>query len=198
MSKIFKAKHFFIIAIICIFSLNIVYAQNENSSKTIKKEVFCFGPKVSANFTNFNKLFNREFLPGADLGLFFRFNVARFYIQPEINYIIRNVNIEHTDFGTKIHIEKIATHYLNVPLFVGFRIVDFKLFKLRAFVGPEFNFGIDKNIKLGGEYQIGGHAGLGLDIWRFTIDAGYSFLADVPHGIFYNNVFKVGVGFKCY
>lgn len=200
MSKVFKSKHIFLVAIICIFSLHNVSAQNEKSSNSgSKKEFFVFGPKISANFTNFNKAINREFLPGADLGLFFRFNITRFYIQPEVNYIIRNLNIATSELGTTINIEKIHTHFINVPIFVGYRIVDFRLFKFRVFAGPEFNFKLHDSITYG-EYQLGFQAGLGVDLWRFTVDAGYSFLADIQKGSkgAHNNIFKVGVGFKCF
>jgi hypothetical protein len=200
MSKIFKTKHVFLVAVICIFSLYHVSAQNEKSEKSgSKKEFFCFGPKIAVNFTNFSNAINADFLPGADLGLFFRFNIARFYIQPEVNYVIRNLNITTGESGTILHFEKTQTHFINVPIFVGYRIVDFRLFKLRIFAGPEFNFSVNNSVMYG-EYQLGFQGGLGVDLWRFTVDAGYSFLADVQKGGkgIHNNIFKVGVGFKCF
>jgi hypothetical protein len=197
MNTIFKIKHYLLFVItFFIVSLCNANAQQEKS-KGGSKEFFAFGPKLSVNFTQDN-LFSfaaNEFVPGADLGLFFRFNVARFYIQPEVNYVIRKHNFYY--WSSVLGIEmKDQTNYIGVPLLVGFRIIDFRFFKLRTFVGPEFNFALRKHSN---EYfQLGFQAGVGFDVWRFTIDAGYSFLAYTGWKRTNSNVFKVGIGFKCY
>jgi len=180
-----------------MISLCNVNAEEEKSSKCrSKKEPFAFGPKISVNFTQNNLWsFTNEFVPGVDLGLFFRFNIARFYIQPEISYVIRNNNM-YWDWCPDCFTEKVQTNHIAVPLLVGFRIVDFRLFKLRIFAGPECNFGLMKHVS--NRFQLGLQAGLGFDFWRFTIDAGYSFLSTTNAIIWHNNILKVGVGFKCF
>ena len=195
MRTLVKTKHFFLFAVIFIISLCNVCAQQENSSKKkCKKEIFAFGPKYAVNFTSINKAINKEFLPGADLGLFFRFSIARFYIQPEVNYVIRRTNAMTTWDGT--YHNNYTTHLISLPVFVGYKIVDLKFFKLRPFIGPEFNFGM--NHLMTNDFQLGFQAGLGFDIWRFTIDAGYSYLVDLDFTEVRYNVFKVGLGFKCF
>ena len=193
-----KSKHYLLFVVIfSLISLCNVYAQQEKSSKSeSKKEFFAFGPKLSVNFTQTNSFhwITTEFVPGVDLGLFFRFNIARFYIQPEVSYVIRNHNVCgcRSPFGHDFT-EKRETNHIAVPLLAGFKIIDFRFFKFRIFAGPEFNFGLHSITP----FQVGLLAGLGFDIWRFTIDAGYSFLADTRFGL-NNNIFKVGLGFKCF
>ena len=196
MHTILKFKHCLLFAVIFFsISLGTVFAQQQQSSKDSKKEFFAFGPKLSASFTQDNlfRFATSEFVPGADLGLFFRFNIARFYIQPEVNYVIRKHN-ERWHWGEVTN--KFQTNYIGVPLLVGFKIIDLKLLKLRVFTGPEFNFALRKHS--GQYFQLGFQAGVGVDVWRFTIDAGYSFLGYTGWKKTYSNVFKVGVGFKCF
>jgi len=192
MSTIVKIKYYLLFGVIFfIFSLCNICAQNESKSN---KNLFAFGPKLSINFTKDNRFYEskEEFVPGADLGLFFRFNIARLYIQPEVNYVIR----KHSLDDLWIDAAKKETNYIGVPLLVGVRAVDFRNFKIRFFTGPEFNFALAKPFE--SYFQLGFQAGLGFDIWRFTIDAGYSFLAYTGWRKLNSNIFRVGIGFKCY
>ena len=196
-----KIKHYLLFVVI-LFSISLcnVYAQQEDTQKSrSKKEKFTFGPKVSVNFSNqwVDKMFKTDFLPGADMGLFFRFSPGRVYIQPEIYYAIRNQRVvDWWDFV--IEPTRHTAHHIGVPILVGVKAIDFRLFKLRFFVGPEFSLELPSNLN-DIRYQLGFQAGLGFDIWRFTIDAGYTFLSYIPNRVdIYSNIFKVGLGFKCF
>jgi len=196
-----RAPVFFILAL-CIFFTTMLSAHpsdNPPKSKS-KKEPFTFGPKISVNFSNENgsSIQSSKFLPGADLGLFFRLSISRLYIQPEISYLVRNTEGTIPDIiGGVIHSH---THHIDVPVLVGIKAVNLSFFNLRAFAGPDFCFKIKDDV-LQKQFQLGFQAGLGFDIWRFTIDASYSFqgnlVPSVKKGV-HNNVFKVGVGFKCF
>jgi hypothetical protein len=192
MQTILKRTHIFLIAILCIFSVCNLSAQphrEKSPKKDTKSELFAFGPKISVNITNewMRKHLSTEFLPGADLGLFFRFSIFRFYIQPEINYVIRKHN--HDEY---------RSHHLDMPLLAGIKVIDLKQFKIRFFIGPEFCTKFKDHVTKN-DFQMGLQAGLGVDIWRFTVDAGYSFLGNIhPSRKGHNNIVKIGVGFKCY
>jgi len=197
MRTIITNKGYFLVLFFLLISFGVYAQKDDSSSNRSKNEFFAFGPKLSLNITNecFKGDFKSGFLPGADLGLFFRLSPGRLYIQPEVNYHIRN-----TSFESDSLIIKYETHHLNIPILVGIKAIDFKNLKLRFFIGPEFNMRFKSNL---GEhaYQLGAIAGLGIDIWRFTIDASYSFLGYLypeytKHR--YNNVIKIGVGFKCF
>ncbi|MCL1968428.1 MAG: PorT family protein [Bacteroidetes bacterium] len=196
-----KTKHIFLVFIFfCIF-LSITYAQKENNSqKRSQKEFFAFGPKISINITNewIHQKGYTEFLPGADLGLFFRFSISRLYLQHEINYVIRNQSNTRGYVTFPCPTNEYKSHHLDIPVLVGVKAIDFKLFKIRFFAGPEFCVKFKDHISKN-DFQLGFQLGSGVDIWRFTIDASYSFLGNIhPNFSGHNNIVKVGVGFKCY
>jgi len=202
MATLIKFKHYLFIVIFFVFSLCSIYAQEEKSPKNpskcgSKKEIFTFGPKLSLNFAN-EKSFSSEFLAGADLGLFFRISPGRLYIQPEINFQIRNI-LEEIDKFPQITKSKFRTHHIDVPVLIGVKIINLNFFKFRIFTGPEICFRL-KDQQIEKNFQLGLQAGLGFDIWRFTIDASYSFLGHIQPRITktHSNIFKLGLGFKCF
>jgi hypothetical protein len=210
--KNFKIKHILLVALICIISSSSIFAFHlPSSSGGSKAEFFTFGPKISMNVTNqWNRTSTTAFVSGADLGLFFRFSVSRFYFQPEIYYVIRTTSAKALGTWPWLLTEnninyKIRTHHLEIPILAGIRLVNTKIFKLRFFVGPDFCFKLnDDNIwdpQISEHFQTGFQTGIGVDIWRFTIDAGYSLLAytHTPHRRnVINNIFRVAVGFKSF
>lgn len=204
MTALSKFKpYFFVIFFFVIFSIPLIAQKEPQSHIGTRKEFLAFGPKISANFTQENPLHGQgpEFMPGADLGLFFRLRIARFYVQPEVHYVIRSHYFQpsypHWLHGSH---DKYETNHLSVPIFVGIRAVDLRIFKIRVFVGPECNFPLHKGSDE--HFQLGLQTGLGFDIWRFTIDAAYSVLSNLEEKRFTktsaNNIFKIGVGFKCF
>jgi len=200
MRAILKFKHYLLFVVIFFYiSLCSVCAQQEDTQKNkSKKEFFAFGPKYSVNFSNewLPQRITTDFLPGADLGLFFRFSPGRIYIQPEVFYAIRNQTF--TVWSDPSFLATIRTHHIGMPILVGVKAIDFRLFKLRFFIGPELSVSLGNRL-MDPIFQLGFQAGLGFDIWRFTIDAGYTFLSDIPqHRDAYGNILKVGVGFKCF
>jgi len=205
MNTIFQTKCYFLAIIFLLISFCNMYAQQDDAKPCrAKKEIFAFGPKLSVNATNLciSKQLRTDFLAGADLGLFFRFSPGRLYIQPEIYYQIRNTKImnwmDDSLYSGPSYDDKYATYHIDIPIIIGIKAIDFKFFKLRFFAGPEFNVKL-KDGPIKNYYQLGLITGLGLDIWRFTIDASYSFVGYIyPYSRSCNNIIKVGVGFKCF
>jgi len=200
MRTIIKNRKKFLVLFLFLFSL----------SGNISAQLFTLGPKVSVNFTNvnFSKGEKTALLPGVDAGLFFRFSISRFYIQPEVNYVFKTTKFK--DAWNEIEANfKYKTHSIGVPVLLGCHAVNNKNFKFRIFAGPEVCIRLGDNIKelankeLWSSFKYGLQAGLGIDVWRFTIDASYSFLVcknlDGLHSSIKfsnNNIIKVGVGFK--
>ena len=202
MDTFVKFKHYFLIVIFFVFSLCSIYAQEEKTSNKTsksghKKEIFAFGPKLSINFAN-ERMCSEEYMAGADLGLFFRISPGRLYFQPEINYQIRNV-LERKDLWNIHNISKYRSHHIDVPVLIGVKVVNLRLLKFRVFAGPELCFRLKDQLSRK-NFQLGFQAGLGFDIWRFTIDASYSFLGYIQPRISttHSNIFKLGLGFKCF
>jgi hypothetical protein len=207
MKPFLNHKHCFFAIIFAVISLSCVYAQNEEKSHNKpKKEVFTFGPRVSLNFSNDSEGIPKQFGAGADFGLFFRIAPTRLYIQPEINYQLRGADMEIYNGHGRTYIGKYKSHHIDVPLLIGIKAIDFKLFKLRFYFGPDFSFKIHDNsndfsFNLRNPYfQLGFQTGIGFDIWRITIDANYSNLNSLNynHWICGNQIFKASVGFKCF
>lgn len=75
--------------------------------------------------------------------------------------------------------EKTLKFYqINLPLQVGYKLIDKEDFNLRALLGPQLNYDI-KTVKSTGttdykKFSFDGRVGLGIDISRLTLDAYYS------------------------
>lgn len=100
------------ILVLSIFSMGTINAhQDKPTNSYVKNEPFTFGPKISLNVSSerVGSIYQTHFLPGAEFGLFFRLSLSRFYIQPEVNYVIRNVKDNITDFFYEVKSYK--THH---------------------------------------------------------------------------------------
>lgn len=126
-----------------------------------------------------------------NVGFFTRFSFRKFIIQPEVVYSFQ-------DASHKVN-------NLSVPVLLGLKIIDKRNLKMRANVGPvayftvgNSNYPIEEN-----RASWGGSLGLGVDIWRLTLDVNYSLgmteifsdLLGVENNV-KQNVFVVTLGFK--
>ena len=186
-------------------------------------------------------------------GVFGRVTFGRLYVQPEVLYFkTSNVfeasvtgegtnNLFNIPEGANVNLT-LNQMNLQVPILVGFNVVDLDLVKVRAQVGPTANFVLksqtlfDETYTIGNETQTmdaeqqnatteqhfdtksiawGAQVGLGVDVWKFTIDVNYNFglskvfneLNDTQLGNYFDfgntdpastkqNLFMVTVGFK--
>ena len=178
---------------------------------------FTFGPKVAFTMTelSFNKDFTSNFQSGFDAGLFFRFG-SRFHFQPEIYYSFQDCTSFPNVISNLQENLAIKTHYIQMPLLFGVSAINRTHFKSRVFVGPKVGYllktdeGIhlldNSNQELLSDFIFGGLVGVGFDIWRFTLDAGYNFLFSenlnvnslVPESYLKTNMFSFTIGFKCF
>lgn len=142
------------------------------------------------------------------VGIFGRVTMGRFYVQPEVLYFntsnLFELGVTHTevdDYGFVIPTGANVNVTLNqmnlqVPVLVGFKILDLDIVNLRAQVGPTANFVLQSKTLV--DYSIGQQtpqqqtvedpvfdpktiawglqAGLGVDILNFiTLDVNYNF-----------------------
>ena len=152
------------------------------------------------------------FMNHFNFGVFGRINIGRFYVQPELLYFKTSNIFDATVTGvgssnlfnlpTGAH-AKVTLNSMNlqVPVLIGFNIIDIKVFALRAQVGPTANFVVgsttlfDQTYTLDGQqYNLdtdhpngnqnfdpktiawGMQAGLGIDIIDLiTLDINYNF-----------------------
>ena len=144
-----------------------------------------------------------DFEVGADAGIFFRFG-KMFYFQPEVLYSFRSTTFEDIVSETKDNF-KVNEHIIDIPLFLGFKIVNKENFNLRIFFGPRVGLRVGSNYSdidsLMGYAQWGGRAGVGIDFWRFTLDVHYDISArkfkEYDNDTFWKqNIIAASLGFK--
>ncbi len=117
---------------------------------------------------------------GYHLGVFARAKLGdHWYIQPEAMFNSTSVDFEVTDFGDGLVNKVLTEKYrnLDLPLMVGY-----KLGPLRAEAGPTGHLYVASKSELEeigsydrrfNDFNLGYQAGLGLDIWKITLDLRY-------------------------
>ena len=171
------------------------------------------GPKVGYQTTklSYNKAdIKSDFSNHFTAGLFGRVTIGRIYVQPEVLYFktsnvfdatvtgVDDDNLFNLPTGANFNLT-LNQMNLQVPLMIGFNVIDLDIITLRAQVGPTANFVLksqtlyDKTYTLNGEQQElenvstdehfdtksiswGLQAGLGIDVLKkITLDVNYSF-----------------------
>jgi hypothetical protein len=154
---------------------------------------------VTSGTYNLNSV-NSDLSNGFQAGVFARFGFNKLYFQPEFLYDMGKKNYSMTiqdaqnnniQFDKRV---KIST--LEVPLLLGYKLLDLKLVNLRAFAGPKLRFNAGSsldysNLSSGGSItqdqlikdikaaQLGLEAGVGIDVLMFTLDARYNLIKDM-------------------
>lgn len=156
--------------------------------KPLHDRIFNFGVQggllVNNLSTRISDFSNDNYL-GVQGGLFGRFNIRRFYVQPELNFVMiggRLNNQYNAGYGVRIN-------GLQFPVMIGVRAISLGLFNMRLNVGgfitghltreatfndpnyPANNAFDGSNIR---SYNAGFIAGLGADVWHFTFDIRYN------------------------
>ncbi len=182
---------------------------------------FHFGPQVgytasqlTTNTSDITTSFKNNFLFGA----FVRIG-EKFYIQPEVNWLTQG-GIWETD-GIDMENTKLEMTYktIQIPVSVGWRIIDLKLVNIRLFGGAAANIATSKEMEIDGitepledakwndllwQYQ----AGVGVDVLMFALDVKYvggindwnkeDFVFDGTSLSTKSNMFVVTLGWKIF
>jgi Outer membrane protein beta-barrel domain len=134
------------------------------------------------------------------IGGFARFGINKIYVQPELLYNLGwkkyTVSFQDLANSSNISFEKNVTmSTIDIPVLLGYKILDLKVVNVRAYTGPKFRFNAGssmdfKNITGGTvtasnfqqdlkSSQVGLEAGVGVDVLMFTLDARYSLMQDM-------------------
>lgn len=126
------------------------------------------------------------------VGAFVRFGLKRLYIQPELLYSVQQKKFDIAGLalnGEALDINSYLTiNSVEVPLYLGFKLIDTKAFNLRLFTGPKFLLNTNSQLnftnasdgqridisELEHEFQkaaIDVELGLGIDVFMFSLDA---------------------------
>lgn len=174
---------------------------------------FSIGPKVGYQTArlSYNKAdIKAGFANHFTIGLFGRVSYNHFYVQPEVLYFktsdVFDVTVTGTDTDNLFNLPtgaemNLTLNQMNlqVPIMLGYNVIDRKIITLRAQIGPTANFILqsktlfDKSYSLNGEQTElenvttdesfdtktiawGLQAGLGVDVLnRITLDINYNF-----------------------
>ncbi len=156
-------------------------------------------------------------------GAFVRVSLGNIYIQPEAYFNTKGGEFglpdsENDYEGILNTANQIEYNTIDVPVLLGFYVIDKSLLKVRVNAGPLFSYKTGDNFE---EYynkviepgdtetsyhnikdqMLGWQAGIGADIAFLTIDARYESGANIFEGDAYSarsNVFLVSLGFKIF
>ncbi len=176
---------------------------------------FTIGPKIGITMsklsTNFEDV-TEEMKTGFQFGAFARFG-KKLYIQPEVLFATKGGIIKEPGLNIKT---KVNLSTIQVPLLVGFKLLNLKVMNLRVHGGPAISFVTNKEITVsttsGEEAFDDAHIkdgiwtfqlGAGVDVLMFTLDVRYEFglnnIWDPLGGTSYdmkNNLWNISLGWK--
>lgn len=140
-----------------------------------------------------------EMLNNFQAGVFARVFIKKFYIQPEVLYSMQKKEFEVTDYvfgGQTLSLTSLVNiGRVEVPLYLGYQLLDLKIAKLRVFTGPKFIMNANSSLEIsnitGGnvtaadvfndfkESQVDLELGAGLDVLMLAVDAKLNLMQDV-------------------
>lgn len=151
---------------------------------------FHFGPQIgyttpslSYNLSDITESLKSSLVVGA----FARFG-KKIYVEPEINWFTQGGIFKSPDLTNLSPFEqKVTLQTIQIPLYVGWRILNLDVFNLRIQAGPSVNFIVNKkietteadgwidpikeaNIK---SVQWNFQAGAGIDVFMFALNVNY-------------------------
>ncbi len=186
---------------------------------------FTLGPVVGFNQATLSTDINtyvESARAGMQGGLFARLTLKKLIIQPEAFIGLKRGDIDFTysptgSSGQKFDAtQELKLTTLDVPLMIGYQLLDIPLLKIRANAGPVASIVLNRDVtisknelpntsipngeivELKDEAAYSFQAGLGIDVWKLALDARYNF------GISYidlnqevrNNLFTINLGLK--
>lgn len=118
---------------------------------------------------------------GYMIGAFMRFNFGRGYLEPALNYAHRESTAEQrAKLSNKRDEIDLKMNSFEIPVLLGYKLVNLKVVQVRTFIGPMLSIGKLKNLKkLGNQNEDPDKAnwrfkvGAGVDVWKLTFDVDY-------------------------
>ncbi|MCD4746227.1 MAG: PorT family protein [Bacteroidales bacterium] len=212
-------KKLFVFFIVFLFA-NVLFAQLP-ISLGIK------GGFTSAKLTTDKSEIKDNLKNGFLAGAFIRLKGKKIYLQPEVYFAIKGGELKYDQTLVPNQPESSITqtvklNTIDVPVMLGYKMIDTKLFNFRIHAGPVASFIVNKDFEfsINGEKQEtddddislknaiwGLQLGAGVDVLMFTLDVRYELglnniyekpenAGDEAMGEFKSNVFLVSLGWK--
>ena len=116
-----------------------------------------FGPKVGWNQTKVTTDYQdylNEMKDGVQGGVFFSIYMNKLYVQPEAYFSIKK-GLTETTIGDPLNMaesldvrQSFAITTIDIPLLLGYKLLDLKLARLRVHAGPVASYILKKNYTL--------------------------------------------------
>lgn len=168
----------------------------------VKAQTVDFGIKAGLNYatmpTSLKSVTDKEGKVGYNFGAFARVGKS-LYFQPEFNYVTFK-----SAYNYASNTYKPKFHQLNLPLMVGYKLINTDALNFRISAGPDINYTLNKaEGPAGFDYKklnAGGVINAGVDIGNLTIDARYSRgLTKINKGLgAKTGLFNLSVGLKVF
>jgi len=181
-------KRLLVIAVL-LFMGNLIFAQLPVT----------FGPKIgytSTELTTDKSEIKNDLKSGFLAGAFVRIKGKKIYFQPEVYFAAKggdlNYDLNLADTVSPVSVSKtISLNTVDIPLILGYKLFDAKVFNFRIHAGPVASFVVNKDFEIKhngedpetevgeGEDQTikdaiwGLQAGAGIDVLMFTLDVRY-------------------------
>lgn len=197
-----------------LFTAALFVSQTSNAQFALGLKLGYNASKLSTNIDSIKSSMSSGFHVGA----FARIG-KRVHLQPEFYYTLSGATFENLGVNTiNDWKQKVTVGTLDIPVLVGFNIIQSKVVKWRIMVGPEASFIVNskiENVSLTGPIEKSNlntinwfiQAGTGIDILFLTLDIRYqaglnNLINEVTKGsTLYpvnskSNLFVVSLGFK--
>jgi len=188
-----------ILAAVFLLSVSFTYAQlnfgikaGYNSSLGIND----LGSVTTGSY-NYNSV-KAELSNGFQAGVFARLGFSKLYFQPELLYTLGkkdySMSAQDANNNTLPFTKNVTVSTVDLPLLLGYKVLDLKLVNLRVFAGPKLRFNagsrmdfttpaggyntssLQKDIKAA---QLGLEAGFGVDVLMLSLDLRYQVINDM-------------------
>lgn len=180
---------------------------------------FTFGPRVGLNISRIpaqlDSVTNLDAsnVVGITAGLFFRGNMGKLYIQPEVYFSMKGGKLSYDSTGGN-GLKEIRLKSVDVPVLIGLKAFETGKFNLRVMGGPVLSIPVNKTIKetFSGQSSEtisqddfkkilwGVQAGIGIDIYMFTFDFRYEWglgkVYESNNISFRNNMYSLSLSWK--
>ena len=206
-----------LLAIVSLLGTVAVSAQNRNSNRDRKQRngVFTLGPRLGLNYSTLvtsNPTVTNDYVLGYQAGAFVRANLGRkTYLQPEVYFNSKGSSLTFRDAqGTGGVQGSVRFSSVDVPVLLGYYVVNTAPFKLRLLAGPMVSFNMKSTPQGATEFNPaaydfkeriwGGQIGVGVDVGNITVDGRYEtgFEKINPTLGQRPSVFNLSVGFKIF
>jgi hypothetical protein len=187
-----------------LFKLLAIIAIIVTSASSTKAQVgdWTIGLKAGANYANLHSdaqgLNDKKGKVGFTAGAFARIGQTVFF-QPELNFVHFSNEFQ---YNGQRHNPKLSQ--LNVPLMLGYKLLDQEALALRVSLGPDFSYNLNEpDVFKSGDFKkfnIGGVFNVGVDIGNITLDARYSrSFTDLDKRLGQKaGIYSLAVGFKIF